>query len=103
MLGKEDGWDNRPDASASKSILAFTVDHFAKTGFKVNYYRNKSVHPNHNFDVGLSNVLYCGIALALYATKGRWENIKTEEIAIAAKTLTGKGNKDLIELLNSRH
>ena len=103
LILKPDNWEIGEKVTALRTILAYTPAYYAKCGYKVNSYRNSSVHPNEQFEVSFSNVLYCGIALALYATKGRWENIKTEEIAIAAKTLTGKGNKDLIELLNSRH
>ncbi len=99
-LRKENKDNQKGDAI--KAIMAYSSDRYAVSGYKVNYYRNKSVHPADNFDVGLSNVLYCSIALALYATGGKWDGIKTGEIEAIAKNSEGKGNRDLLELLYSR-
>lgn len=99
-LRKENN-DNKK-GEAIKAIIAYSTDRYTVSGYKVNFFRNKSVHPGDNFDVGLCNVLYCSIALALYATKGKWDIIKTDEIEKVVKTSTGKAAKDLLDLLSLR-
>lgn len=102
LIGKSENWEIGNKVTALTTIVSFTPEYYAKAGYKVNFYRNSSVHPNEFFDVGLSNVLYCSIALALYANKGKWDGIKTGEIEAIAKNSEGKGNRDLLELLYSR-
>lgn len=80
-------------------LIGYTSAPHSKYGYKVNFYRNNSVHPKENFDAGLSNVLLCGITLALYCSNGDKKDIKTSEIEERLKSLKDRGKTDLEELL----
>lgn len=100
LTNQKKPWPFTEKITALQAILSFSADYYSKFGYKVNNYRNNSVHPNDNFDVSLSNVYYCGIALALYCSNGDKKGITIEEIKTKLKALPVSGRRDLEEILS---
>lgn len=100
LTNQKKPWEFGERVSAFQAILSFSAEYFAKFGYKVNNYRNNSVHPTDTFDVCLSNVYYCGIALALYCSNGDKKDITTGEIKTKLKALNDRGKRDLEEILS---
>jgi len=99
LIKKQGDWDLSKGTNALKTILGYTSAPHSKFGYKVNFYRNNSVHPNENFDAGLSNVLLSGITLALYCSNGDKSGIEISEIRERSRSLKDRGKMDLEELL----
>lgn len=99
LINKQGEWELGRGMNALKTIIGYTSAPHSKYGYKVNFYRNNSVHPKENFDAGLSNVLLCGITFALYCSNGDKSRIETSEIKDRLKSLKDRGKMDLEELL----
>lgn len=86
ILNKDDDWELGKDVSALRRILSFEIDEVAKYGWRLNDYRNKSVHPiqkrkdgkEYKFVPELSNVIFANLVLSLYVV-GNKRKISVEK------------------------
>lgn len=85
----------REQNALSQIIAESTMDN-VKFGFKLNDYRNKSIHPNEKFNVDINNVLFANLVLSTYVVKDK-DNISYKNFM---DDHTFRGAKDLIELIN---
>lgn len=80
-------------------IGAFDDINLFKYGFRLNDFRNKSIHPNDWFHIELLNILYANLAISLYAapdkTSIHYSNIKSK-----VDELSGYAKRDILELLS---
>lgn len=89
------------NVTALRTIVSYTKDARSVFGFKLNDFRNKSIHPNEFFQVEFENVLFANLALALYALdRNEISYQKIETYVRDLKSSNYKARKDLVELLN---
>lgn len=89
---------------ALRSVISFSVDEFFKFGYKLNDYRNKSVHTKQDqrkiFMPTLYNVLFAHLTLALYSQKGDTAKIRYTEIEAIINNKKDAGYNDLSNLIS---
>lgn len=73
----------KSENSALSKILAYSCGKEFEYGYKLNQYRNDSIHPNTKYDLTMIKVLYSVLTFSLYVV-GK-ENLKTENIEKYAK------------------
>lgn len=52
--------------TSQQKLIAYSVDNYFRFGDKLNYYRNESIHPDNDFNPGISNILFANLTLMLY-------------------------------------
>lgn len=99
IIAKNEEWNLGDRVSALRSILAFDMQFF-EFGYRLNDYRNKSVHPSSKFSPEILNVLFANLTLTLYSGV-RKGNIETAnlEAEIFSQKIT-KGESDLRKIIN---
>lgn len=86
------------EQNALAQIIAEGDINFIRYGFKLNNYRNKSIHPTETFNPDIFNVLFCNLVLTLY-TCGR-KDIHSDSFEQIPDIKKEKGFKDLNELID---
>jgi len=86
------------EQNALAQIIAEGDINFIRYGFKLNNYRNKSIHPTENFNPEISNILFANLTLTLYIS-GK-NGIQFESFEQIPYILKEKGFKDLRELID---
>jgi len=67
------------DDSALRKLIAFSAEEKLRHGYRLNSHRNSSVHPNLDFKLTMSNILFANLTLALYTSPFKQE-IRSEKI-----------------------
>lgn len=101
IIGRELKFNAQPNAI--RIIVSYTADKRSKFGFKLNDYRNKSIHPNEKFKVEFSNILFANLTLALYVLDKK-EDINVSRIKSLSEDgefikSNRNGIKDLSQIL----
>lgn len=95
-LKKELMFDSK--VSAIRTIVSYTPDMRSKFGFKLNDYRNKSIHNNQKFQIEFENILFANLTLALYVAEQK-SDISLNEIE-KVNNSNSKGYEDLKSIIS---
>ena len=61
-----DNLHRKQTPTSQQKLIAYSVDDRFRFGDKLNFYRNESIHPDNNFNPGISNILFANLTLMLY-------------------------------------
>lgn len=88
------------EQNALSIIVAESPAEFVRYGYKLNNYRNKSIHPDEDFKPDLYNIIFSSLVFTLYVVKDK-SQISTELIRDFASQLDkeAKGKNDFDELI----
>ncbi|MCX8057588.1 MAG: hypothetical protein N3F03_08275 [Ignavibacteria bacterium] len=97
LTSKEFVWQENNSLSI---IIAESPLELVRFGFKLNNYRNKSIHPDQSFQPDLFNVIFSAIIFSLYVIQEKKDlEISLIEDYLSKVNYESKGIKDLSELL----
>jgi hypothetical protein len=86
--------------NAQRILISYLVDEKMKFGFRLNDYRNKSIHQNNDFRVDFANVIFSNLAFSLYLLDRKEVKFQLIVDSIKKSTIHGKGIKNLKEIIN---
>ena len=79
-------------------IVSFSKERISQFGFKLNDLRNKSIHPNENFNIEFENILFANLTLSAYISKK--EDIKFNSFENYLSNNQSRSVKDLKLIIN---
>ncbi len=86
------------DDSALRKLIAFSPEEKLRHGYRLNSLRNKSVHPDLDFKLTMSNILFANLALTMYASPFK-KDIKFDKIEQFGNTNNDKGLNHLTDAI----